>query len=147
MAVLCDCRSFIFAWLSGQQDYGVEPCHFLRALSLDSYLQDEEKSKIQYDHREYSDYWYKMVTLALGTVTQNQWVPVATSHSRYVLGNRVCSEKGTLGNLVVTWTLYLRKDYSDVTRSYTTETLSAICTSLKWKMTIFPINMPAWISF
>lgn len=53
-----------------------------------------------------------MVILALGTMSQNQWVPVAISHSRYVLGDRVCSEKGTLGNLVVMWTLYLRKDYS-----------------------------------
>lgn len=112
MAVLCDCRSFIFARLSGQQDYGVEPSHFPRALSLGSYLQEEEKSKIQNDHHEYSDYWYKMVTLALGTGTQNQWVPIATSHSRYVLGNRVCPEKGTSGNLVVMWTLYLCNDYS-----------------------------------
>lgn len=67
-----------------------------------------------------------MVTLAFETVTQNQWVPLATSHSRFVLGNRVCSEKGTLGNLVVMWTLYLCKDYSAITRLYTTETLSAL---------------------
>lgn len=130
MAALCDCRSFIFAWLSGRQDYGFEPSHFLRALSLDSYLLDEEKSKIQYGHRECSDYWYKMATLALGTVSQNEWVPVAASHSRYVLDNRVCSEKGTLGNLVVMWTLC--KDYSDITGSYTIETLSALPSVLHW---------------
>lgn len=72
MVVLCDCRSFLFPSLSGYQDYGVEPSHFLRALSPEcDYFQNEEKSKIQNDHHEWIHYWYKVVILSLGTVSQD----------------------------------------------------------------------------